>query len=79
LNEEEAKKVTPVEQLDIFSMFEQKSIEKDDGNIEKERKMQLALLDIKGKYGKNAIMKCMSLEEGATAIDRNGQIGGHRA
>ena len=41
--------------------------------------MQLALLEIKGMYGKNAVMKGMNLEEGATAIDRNGQIGGHKA
>jgi DNA polymerase V len=41
--------------------------------------MQLALLDIKDKFGKNAVIKGMNLEEGATAIDRNGQIGGHKA
>ena len=41
--------------------------------------MQQAVLDIKKKYGKNAILKGMNLEESATAKDRNSQIGGHKA
>ena len=41
--------------------------------------MQEALLDIKAKFGKNAILKGLSFEEGATAKDRNQQIGGHKA
>ena len=41
--------------------------------------MQKALLALKKKYGKNAVLKGMNLEEGATAKDRNGQIGGHKA
>lgn len=41
--------------------------------------MQEVMLTIKNKYGKNAILKGMNLEEGATAKDRNEQIGGHRA
>ena len=41
--------------------------------------MQETMLTIKRKYGKNAILKGMNLEEGATAKDRNDQIGGHRA
>ena len=41
--------------------------------------MQHALLDIKKKYGKNAVIKGMNLQEGGTAIDRNRQIGGHKA
>lgn len=45
----------------------------------KERKMQEAMLNIKKKFGKNAVLKGMNLEEGATTIDRNNQIGGHRA
>ena len=44
-----------------------------------EREMQKALLAIKKKYGKNAVLKGMSLEEGATARERNNQIGGHKA
>ena len=46
---------------------------------ERERKMQEAMLSIKKKYGKNAILKGVNLEEGATGKDRNNQIGGHRA
>ena len=47
--------------------------------LEKERSIQEAVLSIKKKYGKNAILKGMNLEEGATARDRNGRIGGHKA
>ena len=47
--------------------------------IKKERKLQEAMLSVKKRYGKNAMLKGMNLEEGATAIQRNGQIGGHRA
>jgi len=41
--------------------------------------MQQAMLEIKKKYGKNAILKGMNLEEGATTVDRNRQIGGHKS
>jgi DNA polymerase V len=41
--------------------------------------MQKTMLDIKKKYGKNSILKGMNLEKGATGIDRNNQIGGHKA
>ena len=41
--------------------------------------MQKAMLDIKKKFGKNAILKGMNFEEGATAKERNAQIGGHKA
>lgn len=46
---------------------------------EKEKKVQHTLIDIKKRYGKNAIVKGMNLEEGATAIERNKQVGGHKA
>ena len=46
---------------------------------ERERKMQEAVLEIKKKFGKNAILKGLNLEEGSTARERNSQIGGHRA
>ena len=45
----------------------------------KERKVQEALLGIKEKFGKNAILKGLNFEEGATAKERNQQIGGHKA
>lgn len=69
------------EQLDLFTDYvalqKQKEVEK--AEQEKERKLQQAMLDIKKKFGKNAILKGMNLEEGATAKDRNQQIGGHKA
>ena len=53
--------------------------EKDEQALEKEKKLQQAMLDIKKKFGKNAVLKGVSLEEGATARERNRQIGGHKA
>ena len=46
--------------------------------LAKEKNIQKAIIEIKNKYGKNAIIKAMDLEEDATAIERNGQIGGHK-
>ena len=51
----------------------------DVGELKKEKDMTKTLLNIKNKFGKNAIFKAMNLEEGATALERNKQIGGHRA
>ena len=53
--------------------------EKKRAEHEKERKLQQALIDIKHKFGKNAILKGISLQDGATAKERNAQIGGHKA
>ena len=47
--------------------------------LEKEKHLQEAMLSVKSKYGKNAILKAADLQEGATTIDRNRQIGGHKA
>ena len=47
--------------------------------MKKERALQEAILSVKKKFGKNAILKGMNLEEGATGAQRNNQIGGHRA
>ena len=47
--------------------------------LQKQQRAQKAVLAIRKKYGNNAILKGMSFKEGATAIDRNGQIGGHKA
>lgn len=46
---------------------------------EKERRIQESILQIKKKYGKNSILKGMNFEDGATAMERNAQIGGHKA
>lgn len=69
------------EQMSLFSDYEQEqSVRKKEKELlEREKKMQQAVLSIKKKFGKNAILKGMNLEEGATAIDRNRQIGGHKA
>lgn len=48
-------------------------------SLDRERKLQEATLAIKKKFGKNAILKGMNLEAGATAKDRNARIGGHKA
>jgi DNA polymerase V len=69
------------EQLDLFTDYgevERKKNEKK-RDLEREKRMQHAILDIQKKYGKNAVLKGMNLEEGARTIERNGQIGGHKA
>lgn len=67
------------EQLNLFDMIEFDEKKVDQEQLKKEKDIQKAVLDIKKKFGKNAILKGMSLQEGATAIDRNNQIGGHKA
>lgn len=69
------------EQLDLFDDYKVKETQKKklDKIVEKEKKAQEALLQIKKKYGKNSIIKGMNLEDGATMKDRNEQIGGHKA
>jgi len=69
------------EQLDLFTNYETKKVNEAEEAIstEKEKNLQHTMLDIKNKYGKNAILKGMNLQEGATTKDRNKQIGGHKA
>ena len=69
------------EQMDLFTNYEAKDKEQTEKavELERERNRQRAILEIKKKYGKNAILKGMNLEDGATARDRNAQIGGHKA
>ena len=69
------------EQISIFDSTEALARERDaeDAALEKEKHIQTAIIDIKKKYGKNAILKGMNFFEGATTGDRNGQIGGHKA
>ncbi len=71
---------TPL-QLSIFDDYEQiQAKQKRDKAMQKrEKKRQLAILEIKGKYGKNALLKGMNLKDAATQKDRNEQIGGHKA
>ena len=68
-----ANRVLPDEgifQMDLFT---------DTAKLEKERRLQQTMLDLKQKFGKNAVLKASSYEEGATMRQRNGQIGGHKA
>ena len=76
LSEEEAGGAS-YEQLDIFS-FGEKS-EEERLREEKEKRLQSAMLSVQGRYGKNAMLKGTNLEEGATTMERNRQIGGHKA
>lgn len=81
MDESTAANTPAFEQLDLFTdyaLMEQKR-EKEEAEQRRERKLQHAMLDIKKKYGKNAILKGVNLVEGSTVIDRNQQIGGHRA
>ena len=68
-------------QLSLFEEFGESELAKTrkKATLEKERKVQQAILDIKKTFGKNAILKGISFNEGATAIERNQQIGGHKA
>lgn len=69
------------EQLTLFSDFEaeQKKKEEEEEQLSKERKLQEAMLSVKKRYGKNAMLKGMNLQEGAMTKERNNQIGGHKA
>ena len=71
---------TPI-QLDLFTDYEELERKRNEEKaaLEKERKMQEAVLSIKKRFGKNAILKGLDFEEGATTRDRNKQIGGHKA
>ena len=81
IDEKNIEKKTNYKQLSLFEDYNEK--EKEDKALkealEKEKKLQKAMIGLKKKYGKNAILKGMSLQEGATAKDRNNQIGGHKA
>lgn len=81
VRESEAPEKDAFEQLDLFTDYQALDAKKEEEkqSREKEKRWQKAMLDIKKKYGKNAILRGMNLEEGATARDRNNQIGGHRA
>ena len=79
--ENSVKRQENFEQLELFTDYTKREAEekKEQQELEKEKKLQRAMLDIKKKYGKNAVLKGMNLQEGATARNRNGQIGGHKA
>ncbi len=69
------------EQLSLFTDYEEEERKRksEAADLEEEKHLQQAMLDIKKKYGKNALLKGMNLQKGATARQRNSQIGGHKA
>jgi DNA polymerase V len=79
--EETLKDKDKYEQMDLFTDYAKKEEDekKQNEQLEKEKKIQNTVISIKKKYGKNAILKGMNFEEGATARERNEQVGGHKA
>lgn len=69
------------EQLNLFSDYDAYIVEKakEENFLKRERKLQETALSLHKRFGKNSLLKGMNLKEGATSIERNGQIGGHRA
>ena len=69
------------EQIDLFTDYSAKEKQKKEADAAhaRERKLQETMLGIKKRFGKNAILKGLNLEDGATAKERNTQIGGHKA
>nr|WP_294491171.1 DNA repair protein [uncultured Anaerosporobacter sp.] len=85
LYEQIVHRYTPIHKVNLTfnnvvdEMYQQYDLFTDPAELEREHKMQKAMLDIKQKFGKNAILKGMNLQEGATTMERNRQIGGHRS
>lgn len=81
VDEREAKSEVVYEQMSLLDDCEAREAQRQEEEkiLKREKKVQKALIDIKKKHGKNSIVKGMNLEEGATAIERNKKIGGHKA
>lgn len=81
VDEVQAMEQVQYEQMDLFTDYAdlERKKKKEAEMLSKERKLQEAMLSVKKKFGKNAVLKGMNLQEGATAIERNQQIGGHKA
>ncbi|MBQ1476589.1 MAG: DNA methylase [Erysipelotrichaceae bacterium] len=80
LTKKTASSITMVEQTDLFRDHEEEERrrKKEEKTIEKDEKTMEAILQIKSRFGKNAVFKGLNLEEGATGLERNKQIGGHK-
>ena len=80
VTEDAVPKQEGMEQLDLFTDYaaKEKQQEADAAAMKKEKQIQKTMLDLKKKYGKNAILKGMNLQDGATARERNRTIGGHQ-
>ena len=76
VNELDYKTANGYEQIDLF--IDYSKLEKKRQKEKHEKSLQKAVIDIKSRYGKNAILKGMNFLDGGTTIERNGQIGGHR-
>lgn len=81
IEEKNIPKEETFEQLDLFTDYEaaRGQREQEEAELEREKKIQKAMLDIKKKFGKNAVLKGMNLQDGAMTVERNDQIGGHKA
>ena len=84
VEESRAQQEEQYEQLELFKDYgvsakQREKDAKEEERLAREKKMQQAILDIQKRYGKNAVLKGMDLEEGATTRERNKQIGGHKA
>ena len=81
VDETQVREPEQFQQLDLFTDYKalERERKKEEERRSKERKLQEAMLSVKKKFGKNAILKGMNLQEGGTTIERNHQIGGHKA
>jgi DNA polymerase V len=81
IQEEKVTKEGSAIQLDLFTDYEQKrkQEQKEKKRLDKERRLQEAQISIKKRFGKNSILRGLNFEDGATAKERNNQIGGHKA
>ncbi len=81
IRESDAKNETVAEQISLFDDMAEKEKQEQAQNkaLENEKQIQKTVIDIKKRFGKNAILKGMNLQEGATARERNERVGGHKA
>lgn len=81
ISEKDAVRQDEFEQLDLFSDYAEQArkLQAEETALNREKSLQKAIIKLEEKYGKNAVLKGMNLLEGATTIERNGQIGGHKA
>ncbi len=80
-SEEDFKNKTQFEQLDLFTDYNvcDAEMKREEDFLQRERNLQKATISLHKRYGKNSVLKGMNFKEGATSIERNGQIGGHKA
>ena len=81
VHESAAGSAAPLEQLDMFSDYadQERKLQAEQAALEREKRGQQAIIALRKRFGKNAVLKGMNLQEGATTKDRNEQVGGHKA